>query len=229
MDNILQPFLKISEKEGITLTALEKKLGASKGVLSRAVANNTDIQGKWLKKLVENYPQYNIEWLLNGKGEMLKKDSRQYDYNANDINLTSVNKTHSNYNKGIPLINTDAFAGNGNIPVSIKDQDILARYVVPEFRNADFMISVKGSSMYPKYNSGDIIACKTIKDPTFFQWGRVYVIHHRDQGTFVKRLFKGKNSLVECRSDNPSYEPFEIDPKEVTDWALVIGVIRLEG
>lgn len=65
---------KIAEKEGITLTSLERQIGASKGVLSRAHNQNTDIQGKWLSKIVENYPQYNSRWLLTGKGEMIIKD-----------------------------------------------------------------------------------------------------------------------------------------------------------
>ncbi|MDO5608885.1 MAG: hypothetical protein Q4G08_10565 [Capnocytophaga sp.] len=72
MYNILTSFLKVAENENIRITNLEKKIGASKGVLSRAIANNTDIQAKWILSLVENYPRYNPEWLLTGKGSMLK-------------------------------------------------------------------------------------------------------------------------------------------------------------
>ena len=72
MKSILEVFIKISENEGIKITQLEEKIGASKGVLSRAIKNNSDIQAKWLLKLVENYPQYNERWLLTGQGEMLK-------------------------------------------------------------------------------------------------------------------------------------------------------------
>jgi plasmid maintenance system antidote protein VapI len=72
MINILDVFKKISENEGITITKLEQVLGASKGVLSRAINNNTDIQTKWLLRLVDNYPQYSKKWILTLKGEMLK-------------------------------------------------------------------------------------------------------------------------------------------------------------
>lgn len=72
MKSILEVFIKISENEGVKITQLEEKIGASKGVLSRAIKNNSDIQAKWLLKLVENYPQYNEQWLLTGEGEMLK-------------------------------------------------------------------------------------------------------------------------------------------------------------
>lgn len=74
MESILTRIKKIAEHENISLSALETSIGASKGVFSRALANHTDIQSKWLVNLAENYPHYSSEWLLVGKGEMLKKD-----------------------------------------------------------------------------------------------------------------------------------------------------------
>ena len=56
MGNILTKIQQIASNEGITIGAFERSIGASKGVLSRAIANGTDIQAKWLEKIVENYP-----------------------------------------------------------------------------------------------------------------------------------------------------------------------------
>ena len=182
--------------------------------MSRAINKNTDIQTKWIVSLVENYPIYNRSWLLTGEGNMLQS--------AEKGEIKRINA-------GLPLIPAEAFAGRSNNDVSILQNDVKEYYVIPEFVNADFMIPVKGSSMYPKYNSGDIVACKIIKEITFFQWGRVYVVHHKDQGTMIKRLFPTKkDGFVQCVSDNDKYPAFEIDTKEITDWALVLGVVRLE-
>jgi hypothetical protein len=82
MENILERIKKISINEGISITSLESKIGASKGVLSRAIANSTDIQYKWIQIIVENYPQYSTEWLLTGKGEMLKPDIEKSEVNV---------------------------------------------------------------------------------------------------------------------------------------------------
>jgi len=90
MNNILGVFIKIDENEGVKMTALEKIIGASKGVLTRAIKNNTDIQCKWLLSLVENYPQYNPTWILTQKGEMLLKGQEQ---------LAGVSETDPVYNK----------------------------------------------------------------------------------------------------------------------------------
>ncbi|HUH46596.1 MAG TPA: hypothetical protein VLZ54_05535 [Arenibacter sp.] len=75
MNRILTIFSAIARNETISISALEKEIGASKGVLSRALKNNTDIQVKWLLSLVENYPQYNAEWILTGKGPMLRNSN----------------------------------------------------------------------------------------------------------------------------------------------------------
>ena len=68
MGNILSRIQDIASNEGITIGALERCIGASKGVLSRAINNGTDIQSKWITILVENYPQYSPAWLLTGEG-----------------------------------------------------------------------------------------------------------------------------------------------------------------
>ncbi|EJX03455.1 hypothetical protein EVA_08439 [gut metagenome] len=103
------------------------------------------------------------------------------------------------------------------------------RFVVPTFKGAEFLISVKGSSMYPKYNSGDIVACKRIPlQDIYFQWNKVYVLD-TDQGALIKRVKPGsdKNHIL-IVSDNTNYDPFELPLSRIYNVALVIGVIRLE-
>lgn len=78
MCKIIPRIKELVLKEGITIGALERQIGASKGVLSRAIANGTDIQSKWLVAIVENYPQYSAQWLLTGIGDM----SNNNDYTA---------------------------------------------------------------------------------------------------------------------------------------------------
>lgn len=103
------------------------------------------------------------------------------------------------------------------------------RYVIPVFRGADFLIPVKGSSMYPKYSSGDIVACKRVAmSDLFFQWNKVYVLDTK-QGALIKRIKPGsdKNHVL-IVSDNKDYDPFELPYSAINAVALVIGVIRLE-
>lgn len=220
MGNILSRIQDIASNEGITIGALERCIGASKGVLSRAINNGTDIQSKWITILVENYPQYSPAWLLTGEGNMLRTESEKE-------NIPVAHPSDSP-TEGIPLIPISAMAGAFTGEQTVLEYEC-ERFVVPTFKGAEFLISVKGSSMYPKYNSGDIVACKRLPmDDIFFQWNKVYVLD-TDQGPLIKRVKPGSDKEhVLIVSDNERYEPFELPLNRIYHVALVIGVIRLE-
>lgn len=63
------------ENQGISIRSFEQKISASNGLIRKALTNKTDIQSKWLSIIVDNYPQINPEWLLTGRGSMLRSDS----------------------------------------------------------------------------------------------------------------------------------------------------------
>jgi len=131
--------------------------------------------------------------------------------------------------KGAPLVSQDAIAGFGNEAFRIKEEDIQGKYLVPDFNGIDFMIRVKGSSMHPKYSSGDIAVCRIIQESAFIQWNTTYVIATREQGILCKRLRKSElaDHLLAV-SDNKDYPPFDIPREEITGIALIIGTILLE-
>ena len=128
----------------------------------------------------------------------------------------------------MPLIPYDAFAGYGEFTYG--DMPIENYYIINEFNTADFLIRVKGDSMYPKYNSGDLIACKKVNEITFWQWHRIYAICTKNQGILIKRVeeFRENPAYITLVSENPKYKPFEIHEDEIIDVALVLGAIILE-
>ena len=62
---------ELIQNEGISVRALEKSVGASDGVISKALRTGTDISAKWIVAISENYPQYSLDWLVGGHGHML--------------------------------------------------------------------------------------------------------------------------------------------------------------
>lgn len=228
MRTVLLRVKEIAAREGISIGALENQIGASKGVLSRAINNGTDIQSKWLQIIVENYPQYSARWLLTGQGEMLVSEG------ASNMGTKLAKEQEVAYRvidkggEGIPLIPIEAMAGALTSEQTVLEYEC-ERYVVPVFKGADFLIPVKGSSMYPKYSSGDIVACQRVSmSDLFFQWNKVYVID-TNQGALIKRIKPGSSSdRILIVSDNEKYDPFELPVSAIHAVALVIGVIRLE-
>ena len=103
------------------------------------------------------------------------------------------------------------------------------RYIVPLFKDADFLITVRGDSMIPKYYSGDIIACRKVylRD-LWFQWGKVYIID-TDQGSVLKRVKRGStDETITLVSENPEYDSFELRRDQIYNIAIVQGLIRAE-
>ena len=132
----------------------------------------------------------------------------------------------------LPLISIDAVAG---LPTMDNDgvyPEDCEMYNVPEFvsKGAQYLIRVSGSSMYPSYANGDILACRKIDSVTFFQWGKVYVLD-TNQGALVKRVYEDKEDKenIICHSDNTEMYPrFSIPKNEIRSFSIVVGVIRIE-
>ena len=185
----------------------------------RNYKNGVMPKADFLEKIARSF-DININWLLTGEGSMLRTEPEKE-------NIPVAHPSDSP-TEGIPLIPISAMAGAFTGEQTVLEYEC-ERFVVPTFKGAEFLISVKGSSMYPKYNSGDIVACKRLPmDDIFFQWNKVYVLD-TDQGPLIKRVKPGSDKEhVLIVSDNERYEPFELPLDRIYHVALVIGVIRLE-
>lgn len=185
----------------------------------RNYKNGVMPKADFLEKIARSF-DININWLLTGEGNMLRTESKEE-------NIPVAHPSDSPM-EGIPLIPISAMAGAFTGEQTVLEYEC-ERFVVPTFKGAEFLISVKGSSMYPKYNSGDIVACKRLPmGDIFFQWNKVYVLD-TDQGPLIKRVKPGSDKEhVLIVSDNERYEPFELPLDRIYHVALVIGVIRLE-
>lgn len=213
---MIERLLQIVEYYKLSVREFERVIGVSEGVINKTIARNTGLKAETIQKIVEKFPQISLNWILLGEGEMLKSEDKP------------VAKQTDNPNEGIPLIPVEAMAGALTCDNTIFEYEC-DRYVVPMFKGADFLIPVKGSSMYPKYSSGDIVACQRIDmNNLFFQWNKVYVID-TNQGALIKRIKPGHDeNHVLIVSDNEKYDPFELPYSAIHAVALVIGVIRLE-
>ena len=203
-----------------------KSLGVAPSTISSWLSRDT-FDYELLFAKCENI---NSAWLLTGEGDMLLSSSGDNQGSTKDEPRTNL-PTTCLAQAGIPLIPVDAVAGfNGIDSPTIQIHDC-QRYLVPEFQqlNAEFMIRVSGSSMYPKYSSGDILACRKLTSYHFIQWGKIYVIDS-EQGAMVKRLFPcdEDTDYVICKSDNPNYPPFELPKTEIRSLSIVLGAIRFE-
>lgn len=211
---IKERILKFADTLDISKREFYKKTGISRGTLE----SSTGITEETLAKFIATFKELSLEWILTGEGPMLRSD------------LPAAHPA-TEPGAGIPLIPIEAVAGlPTDDPVGTRFIDC-AHYIIPDFANlnVEYMIRVSGSSMYPKYSNGDILACRRVHDVLFFQWGKIYVIDS-SQGALVKRVFQDEDpDRILLVSDNREhYPPFSIPKSDIRSLSIVVGVIRLE-
>ncbi len=69
MNERLRQFI---EYLGISIRNFEQKISVSNGLIARFLSKNTTIQSDVLSKICDTFSNLNPDWLLTGKGEMLR-------------------------------------------------------------------------------------------------------------------------------------------------------------
>lgn len=230
MNKILPRIESIANNEGITIGALERKIGASKGVLSRAIANGTDIQSKWIQAIVENYPLYSAEWLLSGKGEMIRGEVTQLGTPSIQSQF-SLRTDHPVELQRVPLYELDASAGLVALFTDQSRRDPLCHIQIPNLPPCDGAVYVRGDSMYPLLKSGDIVLYKEIPNGSQgILWGEMYLLSFTIDGESyisIKYIQKADDDrFVRLVSHNPHHSPKDIPADSIQALALVKASIR---
>lgn len=202
----------------LTQEELGKYLGMKKSFVSKVENGKEKLPQPKLQKLLSNRKGWDTSNLIVDDVYIDRIE------NNGEINIQAESSKKGNM---IPLVPFEAIAGPGTMVFA--DEQVIDYYEVREFKGADFLIRVKGDSMVPKYNGGDLVACKMVKDMLFFQWGRIYILHTHSQGIMIKRLQPSeKEDCITCVSENPKYAPFEVPKSDIYGVALVCGSISLE-
>ena len=209
---------KLIDLLGITPYEFSKQIGNKRADnIYNVINEKVEVSTTTINKILKRYPVYK-SLVLFGDVEATNTDA-----------IIARASTANDDSKVVCLYDVSASVGHGSFDEIIKHERVVGTYVVPAFKDISWMIFVKGSSMYPKYSSGDIIACRVIYESQFIQWGKVYAVATKEQGVLVKRLEKSeKDDCYLAVSDNPAYKPFNLPRDEIVGIALVVGVIRME-
>lgn len=217
MSDFISRLAEFMTRRGINDNQMTVSAGLSVGLLGKAKSGGKGMSSNNIEKILCAYPDLSAEWLMTGEGPMLKSEKT-----TDRIDLSSENITVETR----PRIPLDAAAGVlSEITQSFIDTDCERYPVISRFPKYDFTIMVKGNSMEPEFHSGDEIACRFIENPSFIQWGRPYVLD-TNQGVVLKRIYDRPNAIL-CKSDNNSYDDFEIPKEDIIRIALVVGSVRL--
>lgn len=188
-----------------------------------------------IEKIIYSNENINIEWLLTGRGKMLK-EADSVKMKKTDI----VSEDQANYgsiliNEAKPFI--DGFNVSGLVPDYF---DTLIgtdseKMIIPFLPDYDFSLRHHGESMINKENpqhsidDNDIVACKLWKGRSYILWGEVYALVTCERIIVRKVVQSEKEGNIRCVSFNEDngYGAFDLPINDLLDMAIVVGVFNV--
>lgn len=201
------------ELKGMNVREFERKCGLSNGSASK-IADNS--RKSTYDRISIAFPDLNIDWLLSGKGEMLKDISQPEQKQENEIEPDG----HIRYW-------VDVSATGGSLDFLANPDEHKTKWInVPNFSECTDAVNFWGDSMTPLYHSGEVIILKEWKE-SFIDYGNVYLVITRNGNRMVKYLRRSTDeSKVLCVSENKEFDPFEIDKTDILKLFVVKGSIK---
>lgn len=227
--------LKLFCKESrMPISAFEKSINVSNGYIN-SISKGLGID--ILNAIIEKYSNLNIEWVLSGKGNMLKTSHE-------DSKLSSLEVTRSHNPKyiekkedvqDIPLFNFKASAGIKEILGPSSNDFLIDTIRIPDMPKCDGAIKIMGDSMMPKLKPGDIIMYKEM--PLNIQdlfYGEMYLISYEIDGDYyvvVKYIRKSEKGepFITLASENPEHASKDIEFGRINALALIKGYINVSS
>jgi Peptidase S24-like len=180
--NVADNIVSYLKYKGISVNKFSTEIGVSNSYFSKQIKENGSIGSKIMQEIVKKYEDINPEWLLTGKGAMLKTD-------------TEIIHPKTEVTSEIRLI---PFY-DGVMTASIVTQELPSQTEPVEmvnagdwFRDATVAMRVHGDSMYPDYVSGSIIGMKEVFNKRLIIYGQDYMIETSEYRV-IKRLQKSHN------------------------------------
>lgn len=214
----------IINEMNISDRAFAEKINIPQTTISNLFNRGSEPGYKILSNIINYIEFISPEWLLTGKGEMLKSE-----YSQANSPISVANE------ESIPLV-SDLQATCGvpdGFSIAIKKDDCTP-LLIPGIKG-DFAIRAKGRSMINRQNpeqsinENNIIICNRWNSRSHVRWGEVYALATND-GIVVKQLQPSeKEGFVRCVSFNSEdgFQPYDLPVTEISDWAIVIGVINI--
>nr|DAS43997.1 MAG TPA: peptidase [Caudoviricetes sp.] len=205
------------------------KIGINEANVRNYIAN-TEPKFNVLEKIANNF-EINFEWLLTGKGEMLKKEEEESEKKSTIIKIDKtktidympkviVVDRHNEEGRNIPLVSVKAQAGYLIGYEDTKYIEKLPMYSLPGIYGGTFrMFQIEGNSMYPTLQDGSYVIAEFVHNFHMIRDNRVYVIVTERDGIIVKRV---KNRIAKyhklyCSSDNRDYGNISIPENEIKE------------
>lgn len=225
---IKRNILKYLNIIGVSKYEFYKNAGMSRGTLD----NTSGLTEENILKFFAYAPDVRPEWLLTGKGEMLKSTTEYSEYSIEKQGI-SMDPRQQYKSARIPVYhvrNAGALVSLLERTAAFKTDDYI---LVPNLEACDGAVYINGDTMYPLLKSGDIVAYKIMVDKkNSILWGEMYLLAIELESEviamvgYIQKSEKG-NNYIAVRSYNPQHELKDISLDQLLVFAHIKASIRI--
>jgi hypothetical protein len=214
---------------GMSVSQFEQSIG-----VGNAFVKNTNERMRNSSKnlIATRYPELNMDWLMKGRGEMLKPISNTINSygnnsaNAINGNATIISTSQKRYKEQISKENDGIVSETNETLNNIHIGDL--------FKEATSAIINNDDSMR-EYPLGAIIILKRLTDDNNILWGNNYYIETCDY-KIIRRVQKNNDKQITAYSSNEKtnqdgtliHSPIIIPKKSIISISSVLGYIKKE-
>ena len=233
--NIKERILQLASFKGISYEKFFKDIGMSYGNF-KGKSKLTPLNSNAIADIFTRFPEVNLEWIITGEGNMLKKHSQPESDKVQANNIFKLKTDQLVSNQQVPLYNIEASAGIVGLFNNHNETERPVDYIsIPNLPKCDGALYVSGDSMYPLLKSGDIVMYKEINDiiNNIF-WGEMYLISIDVDGEeyvsvkWIQKSEKGED-YIKLVSQNQNHQAKDIPLGKVRALAFVKASIRVNS
>lgn len=187
-------FIEYLKIKGVGQTSFEESSGLSRG----AISQKSGFSANSIEKIAIACPDLNLEWLITGKGSMLKSDSSSIPVN--------------NDRDGIPYY-ADLPVSAGQLDAFMQDAEPTGWVKLPGVKSKA-LFPVIGCSMKPEINPGDVVGIVQMESWEIVDPDKTYLIITHDE-RMIKHLAidEEDENILWCIS--PNYPKFKINKSDI--------------
>lgn len=218
---IKQNILLYLQEKGVTPYEFYKASGVTRGILGQ----NNGISEDNIARFLAYATDVDTDWLLTGRGSMLKSDGASLMGDREEEVPLEVNYEY----KGAPYYNVDFIGG---FDLVLNDQTRNPDYYInfaPYNKEGVIWCNITGHSMEPELNNGDFIAMKEMTDPIeYLPYGEIYGIITDNYRTVKRIRMSERKGFVRLIPTNksPEYGEQEIPVSMIRKVFAVLGSIH---
>ena len=224
---VLKRLKEFIDANNLSIAAFEKSIGMSNASFGKSLKNNGAIGSDKLEYILSVYPDINPDWLLTGRGSMLKSEGKSPMGEQEAVLPAKKNL--------IPFYDDVSTIGGLNDRVANTDPNSPSEWIDAGdwFPEATAAIRHYGDSMV-EYSSGSILALRRVNDQRLIMNGRNYVIETSEYRV-TKQLQDDGDHFMAYSTNRETYPdgrqihaPFSIPKDAIRYIYLVLGCVTKE-